>query len=64
MDCPTAIEDQAETVLAGKACNYKVTGEYPLGATDNEKRSIRRKAKKFEIVDGEVFYIKARGKKV
>ena len=47
-----------EDRLTQHALNYKVKGEYPLFASDNEKRSIRRKAKKFEITNGEIFYIK------
>ena len=35
---------------------YMVENRYPDEATDNRKRIIRRKAKKFEIQDGELYY--------
>jgi hypothetical protein len=63
MDHSSDSEDQ-EIILTRNACNYKTSGEYPPGATDNMKRSIRRKAKKFEVSDGEVFYIQTRGERV
>ena len=35
---------------------YLSRGSYPTGATSSKKRFIRRKAGKFEIEDGEMYY--------
>ena len=51
--------------LLEDACSYLCSGkEYPAHVTTkNQKRSIRRKAEKLVIKDGEVFY-KKQGKDV
>lgn len=50
-------EQEDDQLLAG-VVDYLTTGEYPSGCSENQKRSIRRKAEKFEVTDGELFYIK------
>ena len=49
-----------------KRPTYNITeGTYPGGATANEKRVIRKKAKKFAVRNGELVYKKVlRGRKV
>ena len=44
--------------LVRKACTYITEGAYPAGATANEKRVIRKKAKRFAVRNGELFYRK------
>ena len=51
-------------VLDNNACTYIVNGEYPADATRNERRSIRRKAKKFCVREGELFYTRANSSEV
>ena len=58
--------DQEEKVIADKAQHeqqlleeaftYRTEGKYPEGASENKKRVIRKKANKFEVKDGELFY--------
>ena len=55
--------ESAENLLVERACMYLTRGEYPLSATQNEKRSIRRKAKKLVVRKGEV-YVHKNGKEV
>ena len=57
-------EKGSEVILIDRACAYVMSGEYPADANKNERRSIRRKAKKFCITDGEVFYIRTNGSEV
>ena len=48
-----------ERDLVQLAYNYLVNNkEYPADCTKNEKRTIRRKAKKFELKDGELYFKK------
>ena len=47
------IEDE----LMKKVCTYVVSGNYPDESSKNEKRIIRRKAKKFVLNQGEIHYI-------
>ena len=42
--------------LIEQACLYLMAKRYPDSCTASRKRQIRQRAKKFEIVDGEVFY--------
>ena len=59
MDEDEALEleegDSADRLL-DEAVLYIVEKHYPDEATENRKRIIRRKAKKFEIQDGELYY--------
>ena len=50
-----------ENNLLKAAYDYLVEGKNPENATKNEKRIIRRKATKLEVVDG-VLYIKKKKK--
>ena len=53
---------QVERDLLGAVYSYLVDKVYPKNATKNEKRVIRRKAMKFEIVDGELYFKKKKKK--
>ena len=47
-----------------KAVDYITKAIYPPGASKNDKRVIRKKAAKFSMQDGQIFYAKKGGKKV
>ena len=47
-------ESESDKNLLEQAYGYKVNGTYPEGCTLNKKRSIRRKAEKLVLVNGEV----------
>ena len=49
-----------EEDLLEKACAYLLEGCYPEGSKPNEKRVIRRKAAKFEVRNGELWYKKTK----
>ncbi len=53
-------EDQAETEreeeLIEQAYTYLTQKTYPDGCTATRKRVIRKKAAKFEVKDGELYY--------
>ena len=51
-------ESYEEGDLVEQAYLYVTTLGYPAGCTDNRKRVIRKKAKKFEVKEGELFYKK------
>ena len=55
-----------ELKLVADAVLYNVItkSEYPSDSTRNEKRSIRRKAEKLLVRDGEIFYRKRGGREV
>ena len=38
---------------------YKTKNQYPDGAHESKKRAIRKKAKRFVVKDGELYYIQA-----
>ena len=42
--------------LVELAYQYVMNHTYPEGCSDGKKRTIREKAKKFEVVDRELFY--------
>ena len=46
--------------LLEKAYTYITSKTYPDGASSNEKRTIRRKAAKFVVRNGELLYRKCR----
>ena len=46
--------------LPEKACIYLLKGSYPEGSKPNEKRVIIRKAAKFEVRNGELWYKKTK----
>ena len=39
---------------------YLTEGIYPSGVTVNQKRSIRKKARKFKVLNRELFYLNGR----
>ena len=49
-------DNKEEGELLDGVVHYLTTGEYPTGCPENKKRSIRRKAAKFEVRHGELFY--------
>lgn len=53
-----------DILLVERACIYLTRGEYPPSASDNVKRSIRRKAKKLRVRNGEIFYVHRNGQEV
>ena len=53
-----------ELKLVADAVLYITKSEYPSDSTRNEKRSIRRKAEKLLVRDGEIFYRKRGGREV
>ena len=57
-------EKGSEVKLIDRACAYVMSGEYAADATKNKRRSIRRKAKKFCITDGEVSLFRTNGSEV
>ena len=41
---------------------YRTKNQYPDGANKSKKMAIRKKAKKFVVKDGELFYIQGKTK--
>ena len=60
----TQNDEENDVVLVEKAYLYLTDGSYPEGATKNDKRSIRRKAGRLNIRDGELYYKKRGGVEV
>ena len=56
--------DERDADLVEQAYRYLTERRYPNGATENRKRAIRNKAKRFIIKDGELFYKKKQKEKV
>ena len=48
--------DDAGEDLVEQACRYLQEKSYPDDCSAARKRQIRQRAKKFSVVDGEVFY--------
>ncbi len=48
----------SEDNLLDAVYNYLNEGRYPVEASADKKRSVRRKAKKFAVKNGELFYLK------
>ena len=42
--------------LTEQACKYITEKAYPEGCTQSRKRQIRKKAEKFRMVNGELYY--------
>ena len=57
-------DDNSEEILVQKALDYITKAIYPPGASKNDKRVIRKKAAKFSVQDGQIFYAKKGAKKV
>ena len=50
--------EEKDGALLEDAYLYITTSAYPEGCTDSRKRVIRKKAKKFHVSEGELFYKK------
>ena len=44
-------------MLVEQACLYLSNGDYPSGASSDQKRSIRRKAKKLRVRNGDIIIL-------
>ena len=55
------VENEDELKFYAELESYFMRGEYPSGATKVEKGIIRRRAKKFQLVDGVLHYKGAGG---
>ena len=55
---------EIDNVLVEQACLYLSNGDYPSGASTDQKRSIRRKAKKLRVRNGDIFYLHRNGSEV
>ena len=54
------MEGEVEEDLVEDVYIYVTEQRYRDGATENRKRAIRNKAKKFEVRNGELFYKKVK----
>ena len=52
----TMDSEERDQELVEQAYAYLTTSTYPSGCTENRKRVVRKKAKKFELKDGELYY--------
>ena len=48
--------EERDQKLVEQAYSYLTTSTYPPETTENKKRVIRKKAKKFDLKDGELYY--------
>ena len=48
--------EEKDQQLLEQAIRYLRSYEYPPDASENRKRVIRKKTKKFEMIDGELYY--------
>jgi len=62
MDEDVREQGQTEIDLVQQAYVYVTDKTYPEGCSENLKRVIRWKAKKFAVRDGELYYYKKKGK--
>ena len=62
MESPTNEEDIGSGDLIQDVYVYLTERRYPLSCTEARKRSIRRKAEKFVIREGELYFIKKKKK--
>ena len=62
----TGVDQQTDSdlKLVEHAFYYITEKKYPPECTKNDKRSIRRKAEKLNVVNGELFYKKKDGNEV
>ena len=56
------VEETSSDDVIEHVYNYKTKSEYPLGASESKKRAIRKKATKFVVKDGELYYIQGQTK--
>ena len=52
-------DGEGDNELIEQVFLYLMYSEYPDGASESKKRIIRKKAKKFVIIKGELFYRQA-----
>ena len=57
------MEKDEQDDLIEQACVYLTEKAYPDGCTQSRKRQIRKKAEKFQMLDGELYYA-PKGKQV
>ena len=50
------VRDEVDDQLLDQVSSYLVSNKYPDDANECKKRVIRKKAKKFLMKDGELFY--------
>ena len=55
-------KEETEVDLVEQAYVYVTSKTYPEGFSENQKRIVWRKAKKFVVRDGELYFIKKKGK--
>lgn len=48
--------EEKDQLLVEQAFVYLTTSKYPVDCSENRKRVVRKKSKKFELRDGELFY--------
>ena len=53
---PTMESEERDQELVEQAYSYITTSTYPPECTENRKKVICKKAKKFELEDGELYY--------
>ena len=56
--------EERDQELVEQAYIYLTSTTYPPGCDENRKRVIRKKAKKFELKDGELYYKQKQKSKV
>ena len=56
--------EERDQELVEQAYVYLTSTTYPPGCDENRKRVIRKKAKKFELKDGELYYKQKQKRKV
>ena len=56
--------EERDQELVEQAYVYLTSATYPPGCDENRKRVIRKKAKKFELKDGELYYKQKQKRKV
>ena len=56
---PIRADHEVDDELIDQVFSYLMYNEYPDDASESKKRIIRKKAKKFVILEGELFYRQA-----
>ena len=55
-------ESDADDDIVEQVYHYLTKSEYPSGVSEHRKRGIRKKAKRFAVKDGELYYIQGKTK--
>ena len=55
-DCKATKEKDDEKRVYDEVCSYLTASRYPEDATKADKATIRKRSKKFEVVDGVLHY--------